>query len=200
MTKDFFAEKASVFEQNQAQVDNVESIASAMNKALRFNKAMHVMDFGSGTGLLLERIAPHVKKITAVDVSNAMNRQLEAKLPRLACPVEMREIDLEKSMLDETFDGIISSMTMHHIQNIDAMFKKFHGLLNEGGFIAISDLDKEDGSFHSEDTGVFHLGFEREEIARSARAAGFQNIEVITASVVRKPGRDYPVFLLTATR
>ena len=30
--------------------------------------------------------------------------------------------------------------------------------LNSVGFIAIADLDTENGSFHDEDTGVFHQG------------------------------------------
>ncbi len=39
--------------------------------------------------------------------------------------------------------------------------------------IAISDLDKEDGSFHTEDTGLYHFGFERDAITSVANLAGF---------------------------
>lgn len=38
--------------------------------------------------------------------------------------VEIVEIDLETSDLSGAFDGIIASMTMHHIRNTDAMFRK----------------------------------------------------------------------------
>ena len=37
------------------------------------------MDFGSGTGLLLEIIAPRVNKIAALDISKTMNKELESK-------------------------------------------------------------------------------------------------------------------------
>ena len=200
MTKDFFAEKASTFEQNLSQVDNVEQIAQAMLAAFALEKSMRIVDFGSGTGLLLERIAPHVGSITAVDVSPAMNRQLEQKLPGLGCAVEMLAVDLENADIDGPFDGIISSMTLHHIRDVAALLKKLHALLVPGGFIAVADLDSEDGSFHSEDTGVYHNGFDRDEIAALARGAGFRNVEVTTASVIHKPQRDYPVFLLAARR
>ena len=72
--------------------------------------------------------------------------------------------------------------------------------MKDGGFIAISDLDLEDGSFHKEDTGVYHFGFDRGEFAKSASKAGFQMIQVSSTSVVRKPQGDFSVFLLTAIR
>jgi cyclopropane fatty-acyl-phospholipid synthase-like methyltransferase len=200
MSIDHFAHKASSYNQNQSRVGNVENIASAIVNAIKLDSSMHVMDFGSGTGLLLERVAPYVGKITAVDVSSSMNAQLHAKQNDLGCSIEIVEIDLEKSDFDGRFDGIISSMTMHHIKDIEAMFGKFYSMVRDGGFIAISDLDLEDGSFHTEDTGVYHFGFDRGEFARSAAEAGFQRVQISSASVVHKPQGDFPVFLLTAVR
>jgi cyclopropane fatty-acyl-phospholipid synthase-like methyltransferase len=204
MTIDHFAQKASSYEQNKDRVDNVAQIANAMIDNIRLTKSMHIMDFGSGTGLLLERIAAHVGRITAVDVSKSMNAQLKAKLDEkqsgLACEVRMVELDLEKSQLDQKFDGIISSMTMHHIKNVPGMFEKFHAMLNEGGFIAIADLVREDGTFHREDTGVHHAGFATDEIAKVAADIGFANVTTSIVSVVHKPQGDYPVFLLIGRR
>ena len=200
MTIDYFAHKAGSYENNQDRVDNVQNIADAIRAAFTLDRSMHLMDFGSGTGLLLERLAPHVGQITAVDVSPAMHAQLRAKQARLPCALEIVETDLEVTELERSFDGIISSMTMHHIRDIDAMFVKFHGLLREGGFVAIADLDLEDGSFHSEDTGVHHFGFDRAGFAQAATAAGFRLVQVVSASVVQKSSRDYPVFLLTGQR
>lgn len=200
MSIDHFAHKAGSYEQNRSRVDNVENIANSMLSAIRFDRSMHIMDFGSGTGLLLERIAPYVGKITAVDVSPAMNRQLREKRNKVGCDTDILEIDLAQSTIDRQFDGIISSMTMHHVENIDAMFRRFHSMIKEGGFVAISDLDLEDGSFHTEDTGVFHFGFERDAFAKSAADAGFRAVQVASASVVQKPQGDFPVFLLTAVR
>ena len=200
MKIDHFASKAAVYEQNPARVDNVENIANAILNTISINKSMHIMDFGSGTGLLLERIAPHVAKISAVDVSIAMNAQLRAKEGSLGCEIEIIEIDLEKSDLNVKFDGIISSMTMHHIQNIDAMFVKFHAMMKDGGFIALADLESEDGSFHTENTGVHHFGFDKDTFAKSASAANFQKIKIQSASAIQKSYGNFPVFLLTAIR
>lgn len=200
MSIDHFAQKAGSYEDNPARVDNVTTIAGAIQRRLALSRDMHLIDFGSGTGLLLEQIAPAVGKITAIDVSPAMNGQLAQKRARIACELEMLAVDLEKTTLPLRVDGIISSMTMHHIADVAAMFVKFHAMLKPGGFIAIADLDREDGSFHSEDTGVFHHGFEREAIARLASDAGFVSVQLDAASVLRKPQGDYSIFLLTARR
>lgn len=198
MSTDLFAHKAGSYEQDPLRVVNVDRIADAIVETVRLERSQRLMDFGSGTGLLLARIAPHVGAITAVDVSPAMNAELEAKRAQIACELELLAVDLETTRLPRRFDGIVSSMTMHHIRDVDAMFRTFHALLRAGGFVAIADLEEEDGSFHGEEPGVFHLGFSHAAIAAAAERAGFGAVQVRTVSAVSKPGRDYPVLLLTA--
>lgn len=200
MSNDYFENKAESYDDDKYRVTNVDSIANSILRSIPFNKNMHIMDFGSGTGLLLERVAPFVKKITAADVSEAMTKQLSEKIKNLDCEVEILQIDLTKTKLDMKFDGIISSMTMHHIEDTQAMFNDFYAMLNDTGVIAISDLDSEDGSFHTEDTGVFHFGFDRKEFQDKAITAGFKSVKIITASIDEKPHGKYPVFLLTGNK
>jgi cyclopropane fatty-acyl-phospholipid synthase-like methyltransferase len=198
MRSDQFADRAAGWDEAGQRVRNVESIAREMRRRIRFHAGMNIMDFGSGTGLLLERIAPRVASITAVDTSPAMNEQLASKRDALDCALEILAIDLLATDLDRRFDGIISSMTIHHIADIPALFRRFHALLEEGGFIAIADLDTEDGSFHDDSTGVFHQGFDRQALKRVVSDAGFTRVDIATVSVVREARGDYPVFLLTA--
>lgn len=200
MSNDYFKLKADSYDKDANRVSNVDNIANAILKSISFNRTMHIMDFGSGTGLLLERVAPFVKKITAVDVSESMCNQLGEKIKDLACEVEILQMDLTKTKLETKFDAIISSMTMHHIKDIQAMFNDFYNMLNDNGTIAISDLDIEDGTFHTENTGVFHFGFDRNEFQSKVITAGFKNVKIITASIDEKPHGKYPVFLLTGNK
>lgn len=204
MNKDLFEAKAASYEQVNHRVANVERIAAAIVEKVQFTPDMQLMDFGSGTGLLLEKVlekaAPYVKAITAVDISLSMNEQLAQKQESLPCDLEILQRDLTKESLGRTFDEVISSMTLHHIEDVEAMFCKLYGMLGEGGFIALADLETEDGSFHTEDTGVFHFGFEPEALIGFAERAGFKDIDVIVVSSVQKPERDYPVLLVTATK
>jgi ubiquinone/menaquinone biosynthesis C-methylase UbiE len=191
-SKDFFAQKAKDYD--------VSTIAQTMLKEVPFSKEMSIMDFGSGTGLLLSEIAPYVGEITAVDISTSMIEILKSKKVEIQCPLQIVQMDLTKDTLDKKFDAIISSMTIHHIKDTLTLFKKFHSLLKEKGTIAIADLDTEDGSFHTEDTGVFHCGFDRDAFVQMVKDAGFKEIKIQDASIIAKPTANYSVFLVTAKK
>jgi len=205
MKQDLFAHKAQEYEANGQRVATVQGIGQHLLSAVPLHGDMHLMDFGSGTGLLLEQLAPVVGKVTAVDVSAAMNQELERKRSHLPCELEILPLDLTAQPLDERlagacFDGIVSSLTLHHVADVPALLARFYALLPPGGFIALADLDAEDGRFHSDMTGVFHAGFARESLAQWVTHAGFGKISFTTACQISKPQGNYPVFLLTARR
>ena len=199
-TKDHFKHKASNYENDSNRVNNVSNIGNKILSEISYSKDMHIMDFGAGTGMLLSQVAPYVNKITAIDVSRSMIETLTKKKDNIKCLLEIKEIDLSKENLDAKFDGIISSMTMHHIKEIKEMLEKFYNMLSSNGTIALSDLDKEDGTFHQEDTGVYHLGFDRNEFMNITKEVGFKNLKIHTVGNVIKPYGEYPVFLLTGNK
>lgn len=198
--KDFFATKAKDYDTEKSRTQNVSTIAQTILKEVFFSKEMNILDFGSGTGLLLSEIAPYVGEITAVDISSAMNDVLHSKKEEIKCSLQIVQMDLTKESLEQKFDAIISSMTIHHIEDVLSLFKKFHSLLKDNGIIALADLDTEDGSFHTEDTGVFHTGFDREDFVQMVKKAGFKDIKIQNASTIEKPNNNYSVFLLTAKK
>lgn len=202
MTIDYFKDKSKTYHSSSRRVKNVTAIAAAINKRIKLNDTMRILDFGSGTGLLLERIAPFVGHVTAVDTSPSMNAELAARLGEIACPIDILAIDLtneaQTQYLDGQFDGIISSMTLHHIQDIPHLLQRFMQLLKPQGFIALADLDQEDGSFHKDNTGVHHFGFTHDTLGLQAKAAGFTDIRIATEHQITKPERSYGVWLLTA--
>lgn len=198
MKKDFFSHKSSEYETEARRVNNVANIANAIIEKVAFNKNFKVLDFGSGTGLLTEKIAPFVGEIVGIDMSKSMNEQLKKK--NLPCKLKIIEEDIEKYEFKESFDLIISSMSVHHIKDVENLFAKFYSALKDDGCVAIADLDKEDGSFHKEDTGVYHFGFSHDEFTSYAQKANFKNIDIKNIGVVQKPYGDYPVFLLVAKK
>jgi len=196
--RDHFAHKSKSWDMSSKRVKNAKAIAEAILKNINLDKKMELMDFGAGTGLLSFFIGPKVRKIVAVDNSPSMLEQFREKCSEFKCETEIIKKDMSVETLERKFDGIISSMTIHHLEDIPTLFSKFYVMLNENGFIAIADLDSEDGSFHSEDTGVHHYGFDREELERIVSDAGFEKIRFETVSIIKKPHRDFPVFLMTA--
>jgi len=199
-SKDLFSGKAKSYDNENERVKNVTNIANLIIKEVKYNKGHHIMDFGSGTGLLLSKIAPYVNKITAIDISKSMNEVLKNKQNTINCNLDILEIDLTKENININFDGIISSMTIHHVEDTLKLFKDFYKMLNKGGSIALSDLDKEDGSFHKKNTGVYHYGFDRDDFLKIAKKAGFKNLKIQTVGLVKKPYGNYSVFLLTGNK
>ncbi len=200
MNKDLFSEKSKSWDMNSKRVGNARSIAKAIQKNIELKSTMKLMDFGAGTGLLSYFVAPFVERIVMVDNSPSMLEKFKEKASEFECTTEVREIDLSRTTLDEKFNGIISSMTIHHVKEQKALFTKFYNMLEEGGFIAIADLDSEDGSFHSDNTGVFHFGFERDLLQQIAKEVGFKEINFELASTINKPHSSFTVFLMTAKR
>jgi len=198
--EDLFAHKSKSWDMNSKRVQNAKGIAELIVKNIKLNKTMELMDFGAGTGLLSYFVAPYVKKITAVDNSPSMLLEFQNKCDEFVCETEVIEKDLSVESLDRKFDGVISSMTIHHLDDTLALFSKFYNMLDDGGFIAIADLDSEDGSFHSDNTGVHHHGFDREVIQLIAEEAGFKEVKFDLASTINKPHCTFTVFLLTAVK
>jgi|GEM_PF-5045000 len=64
------------------------AIGSSIIEHIPLHDQMRVMDFGAGTGLISSQIAPLVKKIVAVDISEAMLNNLVSK-PELHGKVEV---------------------------------------------------------------------------------------------------------------
>ncbi len=197
---DHFKNKSKSWDMNSKRVQNAKGIAELIVKNIKLNKSMELMDFGAGTGLLSYFVAPFVKKIVAVDNSPSMLLEFENKCDEFSCETEVIEKDLSTDTLDRKFDGVISSMTIHHLEDTAALLSKLYNMLDDGGFIAIADLDSEDGSFHSDNTGVFHYGFDRHVLAEHAQKAGFKDVTFSLASTISKPQAEFTVFLMTAVK
>jgi len=196
---DLFEEKADDWDMRDHVRALSDAIGSAIFSKIHFTETMNVMDFGAGTGLISSHIVSKVNKITAVDVSIAMLDQLVSK-PELQGKVEAVCQDITIEPINLQFDVIVSAMAMHHVKDTDNLTKVLGSHLKANGQIGLADLDSEDGNFHPENTeGVYHDGFERQELKNLFEKNGFKDIEFVTAHIIDKAGKPYPIFLLTAT-
>jgi len=197
---DLFESKADDWDKGDMKQMLSQAIGAAMVQEIDWQPSYHVMDFGAGTGLICSAIAPLVQSIAAVDISPAMLERLAAK-PELQGKVNTVCQDILDCPLDETFDVIVSAMAMHHVQDTDAMLQSFYDHLKEGGKVALADLDAEDGSFHPADIeGVFHHGFERNELQNKLEQVGFRDVHFETVTTVYKDDKAYPIFMVMATK
>lgn len=196
-----FDRKAATWDASERRQALAQSVADAIGRRVALEPSMHLLDFGAGTGLLSERLLPRVGRIVAVDTSEKMLQKFREKLGDTG-KVETLHGDVLELEGEHLYDGIVSSMTMHHIPDIDALFATLYRLLKPGGFLAVADLAEEDGTFHDQgNEGVHHFGFDPETLKRRAERAGFVEAETEIAHTVEKPGgRRYDILLLSATK
>ena len=143
-------------------------MADAIRKTVALRPDMNTMDFGAGTGLVTLALLPCVARVTAMDTSGEMLRVLDKKLKalRIANVHTMLHESGKTPLPAAAFDLIVSSMVLHHISDVPEALRRLRPCLRPGGWIALADLDTEDGTFHSDSTGVFHHGFDRGEICQ----------------------------------
>lgn len=204
--KDFNSEAAQ-WDANPGRVKLANDVADAILRTTALTNDMNALDFGCGTGLVTLRIQPLVRTITGVDSSEGMLDVLRGKVKSGGLTnVETRFVDFEKGdRVEGAFDLIVSSMTLHHVPDTAALFRQWHQLLVADGRLCFADLDSEDGSFHGDNTGVFHLGFDRSKLKALLRGVGFLDVRDTTAATMHKdvPERgmkEFPVFLITARK
>ena len=158
---------------------------------------MAMLDFGAGTGLVTLALLPYVGSVVAVDASAGMLGVLHGKLSGLGCEtVETLQADISCDALPvAAFDVTVSSMALHHVKDAKAAVEALIDTLRPGGWLALADLDTEDGSFHGDMEGIHHTGLPREQVCSWLRERGLRNVAAYDAHRIKKAGREYGVFL-----
>jgi tRNA (cmo5U34)-methyltransferase len=199
---DRFNEAATTWDENPSRVKLALEVAAEIRRRLPLSSADEVLDFGCGTGLVTLSLQPHVGRVTGADSSQGMLDELREKIrAQRLVNVDTALLDATEPLpLDRRFHVIVSSMALHHVADVATLFRRFYELLLEGGRIALADLDREDGSFHEDARGVYHHGFDRDEVVSLLSQAGFDALAMATATVARRAEREYPVFLVTGRR
>ena len=200
---------AKTWDLNEARTRMSSSIADAMVAVLGLTGSEVVLDYGTGTGIVALRMQPLVRQVIAADSSRGMLDVLESKLTASGISnVRTTILDLERDevAIDDTHpDVIVSAMTLHHIADTARFAATLYKLLPVGGSIAIADLDTENGDFHTDNTGVEHFGFDRDELRRIFSSVGFESVRLSTAYDFVRPTpeggeKTFPIFLLNASR
>lgn len=204
--RDFDAAAAS-WDENPNRVKLARDVAAAIKEQIDITSAMDVADFGCGTGLLSLQLQPLVHSLTGIDGSQGMLDVLNEKIVRLQLAnVHTQLVDPDKGhSLSGSYDLVVSNMTLHHVKHVAPLLKEFHKVLTSGGTLCIADLDLDGGLFHEDNTGVFHFGFDRQDLRKAFAEAGFADIRDTTATEIVKPGKSgeklkFPVFLMTGRR
>ncbi len=203
-----FDRAAEAWEENPARLELAAAIAKAIIEEIPLVPEMEIMDFGCGTGLIARTLAPRVRLVTAADTSAQMLTVLETKAKAAGLD------GIKPLLLDTTYgshggvayDAIISGMVLHHIEDIPKLLVQLAQWCRPNGWLALADLEPEDGSFHRDTKGVVHHGIDPNALSAQLESVGFTTQVIRRAHTIRRPPaegaalKEYPVFLLVARK
>jgi len=201
-----FDERAKDWDSDPKKVERAYVVADAIRKSVPLSQNMKAFEYGCGTGLMSFALQEDLGQITLADTSQGMLDVLREKIARSDVKnMHPIQLDLSTDPLPiEKYHITYSLLVLHHIHDARGILSKFRDVLEQNGYLLVADLDKEDGTFHTDGTTDVHLGFERSELQEWVEAAGFGNVRFSTAYEIKKEidGKEkvFPVFLMVAQK
>ena len=122
-------------------------------RALDVKLGEHVLDIGSGPGLLVRELGSSVGakgRVCGVDLSDAM---LAIARERCADQAQVEFERADASQLpypDESFDAVVSTQVFEYIADIPKALAELRRVLRPGGRVAILDTDYDSLVIHTE--------------------------------------------------
>ncbi len=192
-----FDKIATEWDNKPSRVDLANKFCAKVLSLTNLNQTKIALDYGTGTGLILQRIQPYVSRIFGFDNSEEMLKVLQQKIDaNNLANVEIKKHDIDKEIVGKgEFDLIVSNMTLHHIKDTQQFFEKCFEALRPEGELVIGDLITEDSTFHDPpNLGIFHLGFCSDDIMELMQKAGFIDVSVEIYHTIKKEDKEYPLF------
>ncbi|MGH8411002.1 MAG: ArsR/SmtB family transcription factor, partial [Pseudomonas sp.] len=174
-SQDFFSRVAEKFRAQQDLIAGLpqyrESVVALLDK-LSFGSAATAIEVGPGDGAFLPELSRRCTQVTALDNSQAM-----LELARQVCERDsLTNVNLQ---LADALNGVslkadcvVLNMVLHHFAAPADALKHMANLLQPGGSLLVTELCSHNQSWAKEACGDLWLGFEQDDLARWAIAAG----------------------------
>lgn len=195
---------AHTWDQEQYRHDRAKAVADQIRRQITLTPQMKVLEFGCGTGLLGFNLVADVAFLTFADTSAGMLKQVQEKI-RASRNTNADTLLMSPEQVDfpQSYDCIVSLMTLHHIEHYEAAIRRLIAHVQPNGFLCLSDLDQEDGSFHGNKETAHH-GIARKHLREIFSACGLSRITESTPYTMRKPvgahWKEFPIFLMTGQK
>lgn len=176
---------AAYFKANASEWGRIRSlhaperaVEAAILKHLTGTPIQHLLDAGTGTGRMLELLAPHAKKAVGVDVSPDMLAIARDTLMRAGLGnAQVRLADTYRLPFeagDEAagFDVVLFHQVLHYLDDPAAAVAEAARVMRSPGRMLIADFAPHGLEFLREDYAHRRLGFADKEVAGWFQAAG----------------------------
>jgi ArsR family transcriptional regulator len=194
-------EAAAYFRANAAQWERIRSlhvpendVEAAIVRLLGRESLDSVLDAGTGTGRMLELLAPHIKRGIGIDVSPemlAIARDRLASAGIINCQVrrgDVYRLPFPDGDAKSGFDAVLFHQVLHFLDDPQAALREAARVTRHGGRILIADFAPHNLEFLRTEHAHRRLGFSQAEVLGWFKAAGLK--PVATESLAPRSGGE----------
>ncbi|GLQ73984.1 class I SAM-dependent DNA methyltransferase [Vibrio penaeicida] len=187
-------EYAENWEQDAATANYAQKAFEQLEERVSL-EGLKVLDFGCGTGLLTQKLSPLAKEIVALDSSEKMIEQLDAKELLNVEPVVdelTRGLVAYHPAFRGQFDIVVASSVCGFLDDFEESAKIIHSLLNDGGLFIHWDwlVDSDSESY----------GLTQSQAKKALTKAKFSSVTIDTPFHVDSDKGSLPVLMGVAQK
>jgi ubiquinone/menaquinone biosynthesis C-methylase UbiE len=176
-----FRQKGADWDEMRALDLPAQAVEDALLSLVPPGPEGRLLDIGTGTGRVLELLAPRVRQALGVDASKAMLALARARLsgPDFAhCAVRLADM-YRLPLSDQSFDIVVLQMVLHHAEDPAGAVLEATRVLSRRGQLLVIDLGEHDRSDVTGKLAHRWAGFSDEAINEMFTAAGITSLEPV---------------------
>lgn len=138
--KTYYDHESKVYDENRYGSEKGKRVARFHENVLsrlllpELNASSEVLEFGCGTGRLLDYVSVHCKTLAGVDISEGMLTVAKERLSKSGKDVDLRQVEPGELPFDSAqFDAVYSILVINLIPDFEETFKIISKVLKPGG-------------------------------------------------------------------
>ncbi len=170
----YFAQRAADWDSIRALHASEERVEAAVRAMIGAKKFGALLDLGTGTGRMIELIAPLAERAVGIDQSPAMLAIARSRIESAGLRnVQLRQGDIYAAPVErDSYDVVIVHQVLHFLDDPARALREAAGALRPGGRLIVVDFAAHGEEFLREDFAHRRLGFTVEEIETFLAEAG----------------------------
>jgi ubiquinone/menaquinone biosynthesis C-methylase UbiE len=193
----YFRENADQWHRIRSLYIDEREVEAALVEVIAAADPRDLLDIGTGTGRMLEVLAPRVEHALGIDQSREMLSVARVNLARAG--LENGSVRLgdmyQLAVPDASFDAVVIHQVLHYADRPAAVITEAARVLRPNGVLVLVDFAPHGLEFLRDEHAHRRLGFSDAEVAEWCRAAGLD-----PALPRQLPGDPLTVVIWTAHR
>jgi ArsR family transcriptional regulator len=169
----YFEQIAPIWDEERSLHARQDEVEAAILAAAGPAPLGRIVDLGTGTGRMLQLLAPLADKAVGLDASHSMLAVARANLGDVDAPTELRQGDIHVPPLEpRTFDLVVIHQVLHYLDEPASAVAEAGRLLAPGGRVIVVDFAPHDLEFLRTEHAHRRLGISDAQMAGWAERCG----------------------------